>query len=158
MNRIISWLAVLFFSVACGPPHVALPHFAPQLGSVAAATLVLHADEVKAAALAEDRADALAGTFSGRALSSLELQVQRFSTNHLHLQERERSALVVFLDSASNEVVIEVRALHRLVTPAAQDPPWAATVRQWWVRLGFIGGRWLVIEQADLPPDKWRSS
>jgi hypothetical protein len=83
--------------------------------------------------------------------------VQRFATNHLHLQERERSALIVFFDPATNEVVIEVRALHRLVTPMAQEPPWAATVRQWWARLGFIGGRWLVIDQADLPPDKWRN-
>jgi hypothetical protein len=158
LKRLIPWLAVLFMGVACAPPHLSIPRSSPELGSVTAGTLALYADEVKAAALAEDRADALAEVFSGRALNLLETQVQRFSANHLHLQERERSVLVVFFDAATKEVVLEVRAFHRLVTPTSLQPPWAATVRQWWARLEFIGGRWWVGDQADLPPDQWRAA
>ena len=63
---------------------------------------------------------------------------------------------LVHWDPGALEAVLQVASQRRLVTSEGPNPGWAATVRQWWVRFEFAGGRWWVADQRDLPPDAWR--
>jgi hypothetical protein len=157
MKRLVVMLALLALT-GCFPIRGVLSAAAPGLGVVEATSVVKAADEVKSAAFAQGRSDRLAGAFRGRALTDLTMQVGRFQKNNLHLQERGRTATVIFWDSRAKESVLEVTAEHRLVARSQPNPPWAATVRQWWARLDYAKGQWWVVEQEDLPPDKWRSA
>ena len=157
MNRLLLMLS-LFVLTGCFPARGAVPVDATTLDMTQAASVVKVADEVKSAAFADGRVDGLARAFRGRALSTLTTQVGRFQKNSLHLQERERTVTVVFWDGHAKESVLEVTAEHRLVTRSQANPPWAATVRQWWSRLDYASGKWWIADQEDLPPDRWRSA
>ena len=155
MNRLVLMLA-LFAMTGCFPARGVVSSDAPSLDLIEATSVVEAADEVKSAAFAEGRVDGLAGGFKGRALTALTKQAGRFQKNNLHLQERGRRATVIFWDGRAKESVLEVTAEHRLVTRNQPNPPWAPTVRQWWTRLDYASGKWWVVDQEDLPPDKWR--
>jgi hypothetical protein len=53
--------------------------------------------------------------------------------------------------------VLQVVAQGRLVTPDQPSPAWTPTVRQWWARLEYAEGRWWIVDQEDLRPDRWRA-
>lgn len=149
-------MLVVVTLTGCLPAQGFLTTDAPALDLIQATTVVKAADEVKSAAFTDGRADGLAGAFRGRALTNLTKQVGRFHKNDFHLEERNRKAAVVFWDARANESVLEVTADHRLTTPKEPNPRWAATVRQWWSRLDYASGKWWVVDEEDLPPDKWR--
>ena len=75
----------------------------------------------------------------------------------MHEEERGLSRDLVFWDPVAEEAVLQVVAQRRLVTQDQPDPPWSATVRQWWGRVRNVDGTWMVVDQEDLPPDRWRS-
>lgn len=130
---------------------------APMLDRASAEAVVLKADTTRRAAFADSDPDALSAAFRGKALHVLQAQVQRMRDRGLRPQERNPILAVVSWDPRAAEVVLQVEAEHRLVTVDQANPPWAATVRQWWSRLARDKGEWWVVEQADLAPDHWRS-
>jgi hypothetical protein len=135
-------------------------HPAPSLAALdraGAEAVVLKADAARRAAFADLGAGGLMGSFRGKALRVLKAQVQRMRDRGLRLEERNPVLAVVFWDARAAEVVLQVEAEHRLVTVDQADPPWAATVRQWWSRLASADGGWWVVDQNDLAPDQWRS-
>lgn len=72
-------------------------------------------------------------------------------------EERSSSRELVFWDPVAYEAVLQVVAEHRLVSRDQPNPGWSATVRQWWARLENVDGVWKVVDQEDLPPDRWRT-
>ena len=92
----------------------------------------------------------------GPALVRLQAQSQSFGRRGIREEERSSSRDIVFWDPIANEGVLQVVATRRLVTRDQPNPPWSATVRQWWSRLQIVEGTWKVVEQEDLPPDRWR--
>ncbi len=71
-------------------------------------------------------------------------------------EERSSSRDLVFWDPLADEAVLEVAAERRIVSPDQPNPPWSSTARQWWARLQNVGGSWLVVDDQDLTPDRWR--
>ena len=71
-------------------------------------------------------------------------------------EERSSSRELVFWDPLAGEAVLQVVAERRLVSPDQPNPPWSSTAGQWWARLQNVGGSWLVVDDQDLPPDRWR--
>jgi len=130
---------------------------AATIDRAAAEALVVEADAARRAAFSGLEPVALTRVFRGHALRVLQAQVDRMRQRGLRLEERNPVLAVVFWDGGAAEVVLQVEAQHRLVTIDQADPPWAATVRQWWSRLAREDGEWWVVDQADLAPDHWRS-
>jgi hypothetical protein len=116
--------------------------------------VVLRADDIKR--LSEAGRPGLAEAFRGRALQVLQAQAQALGRRGQRFEERSAVRELVLWDPRSLEAVLQVTAQRRLVTPDDPDPSWAATVRQWWVRLELAGGRWWIADQRDLTPDAWR--
>jgi hypothetical protein len=56
----------------------------------------------------------------------------------------------------AGEAVLQVAAQVRLVSAEQPEPPWSSTLRQWWSRLAFHAGGWVVVDDRDLSPDQWR--
>ena len=97
----------------------------------------------------------LAGAFSGTALTTLEAQSQSLGLRGTREEERGVVRDLVFWDPVADEAVLQVVAETRLVTRDEPNPAWSSTARQWWARLQNVGGSWRVVEQEDLPPDRW---
>ncbi len=138
--------------LACGEPAPA----GPGLTQAEALRLALRADDQRRLAFAEARAGSLGDYFSGPALAGAQRRVDSLAQRGQRLEERPRlRCLVHWRADGSPEVVLEVRGERRLAAPRQPDPPWASFVRQWWLRLGLVGGRWLVTADLELPPDRW---
>lgn len=142
----------------CFGAHPPDPTSAPVLRLVGAEQLVLEADDARRAAFADLQPRRLANVFRGRALQVLEKQVLKMGQRAIRLEERDAARTLVFWDPRADEVVLQIVAQDRLVTPERHDPAWAATTRQWWSRLDYQGGSWWVVDQQDLTPDRWRPS
>ena len=140
---------------ACSTDGASTPRPQPSpLGRSDAEVLLLRADQVKRLALGAGTAG-LSDAFRGRALQRLESEIQ--SAGRLAVREEERNVTrtLVFWDPKAGEAVLQVVAERRLVTPDQPVPAWAITIRQWWVRLQYADGSWWVVDQQDLPPDRW---
>jgi hypothetical protein len=157
MRRLVaSGLALLLIS-GCLGDHAGGLASAPVLSLDGVEQLALKADDARRAALADLQPVQLARTFRGRALQVLEGQVIKMGQRGLRLEERDSVRTLVFWDPRADEAVLQVVAQDRLVSPDQPDPTWAATARQWWLRLAYQGGSWWVVDQHDLTPDRWRS-
>lgn len=118
--------------------------------------IVLRADDVLRAALADLDTGALSSVFRDQALHRLEARVQRMRERGLRMQERQPVRVVLFWDSQAAEAVLLVESQARLITADQPDPPWSAAARQWWARLGDQAGALWVVDERDLAPDQWR--
>lgn len=99
----------------------------------------------------------LGSFFAGRALRTLVDKVGWMRARCLRSEERRVLRVVASWDGGAKEVVIQVEAEHRLLSPDEPEPPWSSSMRQWWARLGFAAGAWRVVDDRDLPPDQWRA-
>jgi hypothetical protein len=117
---------------------------------------MLRADDIRRAALGAYSKAPLSEVFRGRALQIIEAQAQVFDRRGIRNEERNASRDLVFWDQPAGEAVLQVVAERRVVTSDEPDQPWSPTVRQWWARLQNADGTWWVIDQEDLPPDRWR--
>ena len=117
---------------------------------------MLRADDVRRLAFELPGPTSLSGVFGGSALQRLQAQIQSLGLRGVREEERTSSREMVFWDPVASEAVLQVVAERRLVTPDLPNPPWSATVLQWWARLQNVAGSWEVVEQQDLPPDLWR--
>ena len=131
-------------------------HQAPSLNRSDAGQLVLRADDLRRLAFEFPGTTTLSDAFGGPALQRIQAQSQSLGLRGAREEERSSSRDIAFWDPIACEAVLQVVGMRRLVTPDQPDPPWSATVRQWWARLRNIGGSWKVVEQQDLPPDRWR--
>lgn len=138
------------------PPPRSSPGAPAVLSRDAAERMALTADDARRRALAEAQPAGLAAVFRDRALRVLQEQVARMHDRGLRLEERDSVRRLVFWDSHAGEVVLQVEASQRLLSPSRSDALWAATVRQWWSRLAYAGGSWWIVDQSDLSPDMWR--
>ncbi len=117
---------------------------------------MVRADELRREAFEVSASAALSKAFSGSALRTLESQSQNLAIRHLRVEERIESRVLVFWDPLADEAVLQVITEQRAVSTDDPNPPWSGTVRQWWARLQSVAGSWKVVEQEDLPPDRWR--
>jgi len=155
--RIIALGVGLLVWVACAP-HSASPLHSQTatLTRSDAEHLMLRADDVRRFAFELPGTTSLSGIFGGSALQRLQAETQSLGLRGMREEERSSSRDLVFWDPVAHEAVLQVVAERRLVTPDLPNPPWSGTVRQWWARLQNVGGSWKVVEQQDLPPDRWR--
>jgi hypothetical protein len=130
----------------------------PPLSSTGAEQLMLRADDFKRLALADEGTATLADVFRGPALQMLDAQAQSMDQRGVRLEERNLARTLVFWDPRAHEAVLQVVAQSRLVSADQPNPTWSAIVRQWWARLQYADGRWWVVDQEDLAPDRWRQA
>jgi hypothetical protein len=145
--------AVLLVCTCCAADGQAVDRQAPPPTRTEVARLMLRADDIKR--LSEAGTPGLAEAFRGRALQVLEAQAKALGRRGQRAEERNAVRDLVHWDPLALEAVLQVAAQRRLVTSEDPNPGWAATVRQWWVRFEFGGGRWWIADQRDLPPDAW---
>ncbi|MEA2629287.1 MAG: hypothetical protein QOJ10_1747 [Chloroflexota bacterium] len=146
--------AVLLVCTGCAGAAQAVDTQAPPPTRTEVERLILRADDIKRQS--EAGTPGLAEAFRGRALQILEAQAQALGRRGQRAEERNATRDLVHWDPLALEAVLQVAAQRRFVTTENPDPGWAATVRQWWVRFEFVGGRWWIADQRDLPPDAWR--
>ncbi len=145
-------LGALLTLVGCGSAAPARPELSPP----EAQRLALDADDRRRQAFGEANPAPLQDAFRGPSLAAAEARVAGLSRRRQRLEERPALRCVVhWRAGASPELVLEVRGQRRLVGPRQPDPPWSKEVRQWWLRLEPGGGRWWVVEDRELPPDRW---
>ena len=156
MRRTLKLLATLLLVCNCSSDHGASSPHLPALDRPVAEQVVLRADDARRDALMAADPAGLTALFRGRALQMLQAQVQAMRQRGLRLEERDSSRTLVFWDPRAQEVVLQVEAQRRLVTPDDADPAWTATVWQAWSRLDYVDGAWWIVDDADLTPDRWR--
>lgn len=147
---------VAFVLLACTGTTTAI-HQPPSLSRSDAEQLVLRADDVRRNAFEFPGTATLSDAFGRSALLRLQAQSRSLALRGIHEEERSSSRDFVFWDPVAYEAVLQVVAKRRLVTQDQPNPPWSATARQWWARIQNVDGSWKVVEQEDLPPDRWRS-
>lgn len=147
------WLAMLAVlavlpAAACGegagPVRVTTP--AAALPDSVAVAIVEHADDVLRDAAAGRPAE-LESVLGGRllAVESRRAEVRRARQAWLVSTLLDRRAVHVAAARSAPEVVLMIRVRSGAATDA----------RQWRATLGRPGGRWVVVEAADLPPSQW---
>jgi hypothetical protein len=156
MRWALALLAVLLLMCDCSSGHQASALHLVPLDRPVAEQVALRADDARRDALMAADTAGLTALFRGSALQMLQAQVRAMRQRGLRLEERDSSRTLVFWDARAREVVLQVEAQRRLVTPEAADPAWTATVRQSWSRLDYVGGAWWIDDEADLTPDRWR--
>jgi len=152
--RIVLALLTLFLA-GCAIPANAPAAVKPLLSRDGAERTAFKGDDLLRAALAGAGADALPSLFRGRALTTLRLQVARLTERGVLFEERSVSRRLARFDAASGEAVLAVSSEYRMATREEINPAWAATERQWWMRFEFDAGSWWIVEQQNLPPDRW---
>jgi hypothetical protein len=128
----------------------------PTLSRDQAQQLMLRADDIRRQALEFPGTANFAEAFGGIAFRRLRALSDRLSMQGMSEEERSSSRDLVFWDPLADEAVLEVAAERRIVSPDQPNPPWSSTARQWWARLQNVGGNWLVVDDQDLTPDRWR--
>jgi len=156
MVRLLAMGAAFAFLACNAPAGTSAAHRPPSLSRSEAEQLMLRADDVRRLAFELPGPTSLSGVFGGSALQRLQAQTQSLGLRGMREEERSSSRDLVFWDPAAREAVLQVVAERRLVTPDLPNPPWSGTVRQWWARLQNVAGSWKLVEQQDLPPDRWR--
>jgi len=147
----------LLVSACCTGGATAVKHQPLPLDGNGAEQWMVGADDIRRGALAGLGTAGLAAVFRGRALQMLEAQAHGMDRRGLRAQERDASRTLAFWDPRADEAVLQVVAQGRLVTPDQPSPAWTPTVRQWWARLEYAEGRWWIVDQEDLRPDRWRA-
>lgn len=143
--------------LACHPAAAApAAQKVPGLGRAEAAKIMLRADDLRRLVLESGDSTNLADAFARSALKRLQSESHSMAMRRLSEEERTSSRDLVFWDPLAQEAVLQVVAERRLVTPEQPNPPWSSTIRQWWARMESVEGSWKVVEQGDLPPDRWR--
>jgi hypothetical protein len=118
--------------------------------------LMVRADDLRRQAFEFPDTANLANAFGGIALKRLRAQSESLVTRGMNWEERSPSHELVFWDPLAGEAVLQVVAEQRVISPDEPNPAWSATVRQWWARLQNVDGSWKVVDEEDLPPDRWR--
>jgi hypothetical protein len=130
------------------------PHSqSPRLSQGDAERLMLRADDIKSSGPV-----GLDAVFRGRALQILEGQAERFESRGTRIEEQDTKRTLVFWDPIADEAVLQVIGRRRAVSRDDPNPRWAANIRQWWARLEYSNGTWWIVDQQDLPPDRWRTA
>lgn len=148
-------LPALAFGVACLPLAAALKP--PALSPARAAELVLAADSARADAFAAADPAPLRPLFTDPAIAPLLPRLAGLRRNRARIEERDSSRRVVHWAAADGggDGVLEVIGEERVAAAADPEARWSHFVRQWFASLRWSGGRWLVVEARDLPPDQW---
>lgn len=151
-------IMVVALAVACagcvGPP-AGTAAAAPSLAQAAAERVAMAADQALRAAMAGTDPTSLAAIFRDPALATLRMQAHRLEKRGVRIEDRHVTRQLVFFDARDLEAVLAVESQHRVVSPDEADSGWAASARQWWMRFAFEAGAWWIIDQEDLPPDRW---
>lgn len=156
MARILLLATALVVLGACAPTFASALHSPPpRLSRVDAEQLMLRADDLRRQAFEVPGRAALSETFGGSALTRLLAQSEGFRLRGLRMDERDPTRSLVYWNSVSLEGVLQVAAERRMVSLDQPAQRWTATLRQWWVRLRNVGGRWFVVDEGDLSPDQW---
>jgi hypothetical protein len=147
-------LAVLWAVAACGGAEVA-PVPSPASGHLLA--VAERADDALRVAYGSGEAAPLQGALGGRALMLAQKRLSQFSASGIRREELLDSRREVHESAAGThaEVVLQIRARQRIVHPGTPVPPYATVLRQWRATLALQNGRWVVVDDGDLPPAQW---
>lgn len=149
--------ALVFVLFACAPSAATVANRqAPPMSRSDAERLMLRADDIKRSARDSPATARLSAVFAGPALQRLQAQAQAMVRRSVREEERNFTRTLIFWDPRAGEAVLQVVAESRLVTSDRPNASWAAIVRQWWARIEYSNGSWWVVDEADLPPDRWR--
>jgi hypothetical protein len=155
--RVLAAIATLALSACSAPTAPAALGSPARLDRAVAYQIVFGADQAIETAMADLDSTRLGLFFAGRALRTLVDQVGWMRARSLRSEDRSTRRVVVSWDGGAMEVVLQVEAEHRLLSPDQPEPAWSSSMRQWWARLGFCAGAWRVVDDRDLPPDQWRA-
>jgi hypothetical protein len=122
-----------------------------------AAAAAYRADDAIRLAYMEADPHPLSGALTGAALAVARRQAVELRRRGTRVEEVLDSRRVVHAGGVAGrpEVVLELRARRRLVSPGAPAPPLAIILRQWRAELEWTGGGWLVADAQDLAPPAW---
>jgi hypothetical protein len=154
MKRWIVAVALALVCTGCFAPPAG-PPAAPALDRAAAARLAMAADGALRSAMAGAAEADLTRFFREAALVALRSQADRLAQRGVRVEEMNVVSRLLFFDPHALEGVLAVESQHRLVTPDEAAVAWAAAFREWWVRFAFAAGAWWIVDQQDLPPDRW---
>jgi hypothetical protein len=148
-------LPLLLLAGACSPAITVLR--SPVLDREAATTLLTRAEVALADAFAAADARLLQGLFSDPAIGVFKPELARLRQLGQRIEERAASRRLVHWAAAegAGEGVLEVVGAQRVVPVNGPPRDWSRIVRQWRAAVHWTGGRWLVYDSADLPPDQW---
>ncbi|HEY2599602.1 MAG TPA: hypothetical protein VGJ79_14125 [Candidatus Dormibacteraeota bacterium] len=157
MKRNLVLALALVALAACSPTFANAPPNRPPagLGRADAEQLILRADDLRRRAFELPGTSALSEAFGGPALTRLQAQSDSFRLRGLRMEERDSTRSLVYWSSISLEGVLQIAAERRMA-PNPQTQRWTETLRQWWVRVARVGDTWLVVDEGELPPDRWR--
>lgn len=161
MLAILALAGGLGCAVPAGAVHVnrSSPVEAPAavLGEGSVPDMLLGADAARRRALALADPTGLEAWFGGRALAALRERTTREARRGARLEDEpdQRRVVHVRADRRQGEGVVALRGRARLLLPGRPEPPWTGSVRQWWARLAASAGGWRVVEEQDLPPERW---
>jgi hypothetical protein len=157
MKRTLVLATTLLGLAGCSPALASAPNSPPPaLSRADAERLILRADDLRSRAFELPGTSALAETFGGPALTKLQAQSDSFLLRGLRIEQRNATRSLVYWSSISLEGVLEIAAERRIVSAAQATETWAGTLSQWWVRVAEVGGTWFVVDEGELPPDRWR--
>ena len=150
--------SLLLVMAACGVPAAGPSPLRSQLSAAEAEALLVRADDARAGALAgSGPAQELSDSFAAGALKVTRARVKILrERGQRHQSQPVRRQLVHFSVSGGGaEAVLEVRARERSLQSGEPEGAWANTLRQWWARLEPGSGGWRIVEDHDLPPERW---
>jgi hypothetical protein len=130
---------------------------APILSARAVEELVAAADDALDQAQSDGQAGRLEAVLGGESLARARRLLQERARRGERLEARSVDRRLVHWSRRGGELeaVLQVRAEERLTTTAESSAAWARILRQWWTRLSWSGGGWLVVDDQDLAPDRW---
>jgi hypothetical protein len=148
-------LPLLLLAGGCAPTFAVLR--SPVLDREAALVLLSRAEVARGTAFATADARSLRALFSDAAIAGFSPELASLRQRGQRIEERAASRRLVHWAAAegAGEGVLEVAGEQRVVLVAGPPRDWSRIVRQWWAAVQWTGGRWLVSDSADLPPDQW---
>jgi len=156
-RTLVALTALVVVTVACG----GAPSRGGAAGDVAdaraAAAAAERADDAIRAAYATGSAAPLKGVLAGRALAAAQRQVTLLGKTGARREEQLTARRTVHESEsgARAEVVLLINARQRVLRPGAPQASFSNAIRQWRATLVRQGGRWMVIDDGDLPPAQW---
>ena len=148
----------LLLGGGCGGASAPQPAQPPVLAAAEAEDLLIRADDARSAALAGNQGGTQpTEAFAGPSLVSLTTRVRFLRQRGLRAEVEPQSRRLVHLapNGGSVEAVLEVKARERRLSAGAEPGKWAQTLRQWEVRISRLDGGWRIVEDHDLPPERW---
>ncbi|HVD01876.1 MAG TPA: hypothetical protein VNG93_12135 [Candidatus Dormibacteraeota bacterium] len=155
LGCLVLLLPALAFGMSCAPVTAALR--APALDQSLATQLLVAADSARAAAFATADPAPLRPLFADSAIAPLLPELAALRRHGARVEEEDSSRRLVHWTASEDggQGTLQIAGQERLDGAAGPGPAWSRIVRQWLATVRWSGGRWLIVDARDLPPDQW---